>query len=99
MNISTKNENGRLTVSVNGRIDTNTSPQLQTELLEAFQHSSSILLDLEKVAYISSAGLRVLLIAQKTAASKKAVFELANVAPEVMNVLDSVGFSDILMIV
>ncbi|MEG0338670.1 MAG: STAS domain-containing protein [Oscillospiraceae bacterium] len=99
MTITTQNENGRLIVAVNGRIDTNTSPQLQSELLAAFQQNNSITLDLAEVAYVSSAGLRVLLIAQKTAASKKATFELVNVAPEVMNVLDSVGFSDILVIV
>lgn len=99
MTITTQNENGRLIVAVNGRIDTNTSPQLQSELLAAFQQNNSITLDLANVAYVSSAGLRVLLIAQKTAAAKKATFELTNVAQEVMNVLDSVGFSDILVIV
>ncbi|MEG0178369.1 MAG: STAS domain-containing protein, partial [Oscillospiraceae bacterium] len=83
MTITTQNENGRLIVAVNGRIDTNTSPQLQSELLAAFQQNNSITLDLAEVAYVSSAGLRVLLIAQKTAASKKATFELVNVAPEV----------------
>ena len=49
--------------------DTNTSPQLQSAILDAFQRSSHIVLDFEKVPYISSAGLRALLIGQKTANS------------------------------
>ena len=93
----TKNQNGdSVTLVVDGRVDTNTSPQLQKAILEAFQTAKTLTLDLEKVAYVSSAGLRALLIGQKTATSKGAVMELIHVAPTVKMVLDSVGFSKIL---
>ena len=93
----TKNQNGdAVTLMVEGRVDTNTSPELQKAILEAFQTAKTLTLDLEKVVYVSSAGLRALLIGQKTATSKGAKFELIHVAPTVKSVLDSVGFSKIL---
>jgi anti-anti-sigma factor len=60
--------------------------------------AKKLTLDLEKVLYVSSAGLRAFLIGQKTAASKGAAMELTHVAPAVKTVLDSVGFSKILTI-
>lgn len=93
----TKQENGAaVTLVVDGRVDTNTSPELQKAILEAFQSAKSLSVDLEKVVYVSSAGLRAFLLGQKTAASKGATFELLHVAPTVKAVLDSVGFSKIL---
>ncbi|MBQ2830039.1 MAG: STAS domain-containing protein [Oscillospiraceae bacterium] len=95
----TKNQSGdAVTLLVDGRVDTNTSPELQKEILAAFQTAKTLTLDLEKVAYVSSAGLRALLIGQKTAASKGAAMELIHVTPTVKTVLDSVGFSSILTI-
>ena len=92
-----KNQNGDcVTLLVDGRVDTNTSPELQKEILAAFQTAKTLVLDFEKVAYVSSAGLRALLIGQKTATSKGAVMELIHVAPTVKAVLDTVGFSKIL---
>lgn len=84
------------TLQIDGRVDTNTSPELQKAILEAFQSAKNLHLDLTKVVYVSSAGLRALLIGQKTAASKGGAMELLNVAPTVKAVLDSVGFSKIL---
>ena len=93
----TRQENGdQITLLVEGRVDTNTSPQLQQEILAAFQTAKLLTLDLEKVDYVSSAGLRALLIGQKTAGSKGAKMELLHVAPTVKAVLDSVGFTKIL---
>ncbi|MCI8810693.1 MAG: STAS domain-containing protein [Oscillibacter sp.] len=66
--------------------------------MAAFQTAKVLTLDLEKVVYVSSAGLRALLIGQKTAASKRAKMELLHVAAPVKAVLDSVGFSKILTI-
>ena len=95
----TKNQSGdAVTLLVDGRVDTNTSPDLQKEILAAFQTAKTLTLDLEKVVYVSSAGLRALLIGQKTAASKGAAMELVHVTPTVKTVLDSVGFSSILTI-
>jgi anti-sigma B factor antagonist len=98
MIITKKVEGKQITLFVDGRVDTITSPQLQEEILKAFQKAKTVILDFAKVPYISSAGLRALLIGQKTAASKGASFELVNVTDVVMNVLETVGFSKILRI-
>lgn len=95
----TKQQNGTdVTLSIDGRVDTNTSPELQKAILEAFQSAKNLTLDLEKTAYVSSAGLRAFLIGQKTAISKGGAMVLTHVAPAVMNVLQMVGFADILTI-
>lgn len=92
-------QNGSImTLAVEGRIDTNTSPELQKELLKAFQTTKSVIVDFADVPYISSAGLRALLIGQKTAASKGGTMELTNVSDAVFSILDSVGFAKILTI-
>lgn len=96
MTISKLQNGNAVTLQVEGRVDTNTSPELQKAILESFQSAAKLTLDLEKVVYVSSAGLRALLLGQKTAASKGAAMELIHVAPTVKTVLDSVGFSKIL---
>lgn len=96
MTITKLQDGDAVTLQVDGRVDTNTSPELQKAILEAFQGAKSLTLDLEKVVYVSSAGLRALLLGQKTASSKGATMELVHVAPTVKAVLDSVGFSKIL---
>ena len=83
---------------VEGRVDTNTSPLLQQAILNAFQKNSNVVLDFLNVQYISSAGLRALLIGQKTAASKRGSMKLVNVSGMVQEVLDLSGFSSILQI-
>jgi len=98
MVITEKAEGKQITLFIDGRVDTNTSPQLQNEILKAFQNAKTVILDFAKVPYVSSAGLRALLIGQKTAASKGAAFELVNVSDVVMNVLETVGFNKILKI-
>ncbi len=98
MTISSTIKDNEALLQIDGRVDTNTSPQLQSAILNAFQRSSRLVLDFAKVPYISSAGLRALLIGQKTANSKRAVMELIHVSPTVMTILQSVGFADILTI-
>ena len=83
---------------VDGKVDTNTSPGLLQEILLAFQRKNKIVVDFLNVSYLSSAGLRALLIGQKTALSKKGSMRLANVSQAVKNVLDLSGFSSILEI-
>lgn len=99
MNIVKATDNNGVTLSPDGRVDTLSAPQLQSAILQAFQSEKRITLDFSKVAYISSAGLRVLLIGQKTAAAKGGSLTLRNVPEIVMNVLDMSGFSNILNIV
>ena len=98
MTITEKNDGGRITLEVDGRVDINTSPKLQEAILNALKASKNCALDFSKVVYLSSAGLRALLIGQKTASSKGAKLELHNPTPTVKAVLDSVGFSKVLTI-
>lgn len=85
-------------MEVVGRVDTVTHAELQKELLASFQTESHIVLDFAGVDYISSAGLRALLIGQKTASSKSGTMKLINVAEPIMKVLQMSGFDGILTI-
>jgi len=98
MTITVKSEGAQTTLTIDGRVDINSSTKLQEAILEAFKASKHVILDFSKVVYLSSAGLRALLIGQKTAASKGAKIELQNPTPTVKAVLDSVGFSKVLAI-
>jgi anti-anti-sigma factor len=90
-----RNDNATMLV-IWGRIDTLTSPKLQQAVLNAFQKSKDVVLDFEEVEYISSAGLRVLLIGYKAARSKNGSLKLTKVKPAVMEVLTMTGFQEIL---
>lgn len=98
MKITENRTEDTILLTVEGRVDTNTSPQLQERLLKAFQKGSRVILDFEQVEYVSSAGLRALLIGQKTANSKKGSMKLIHVQEAVQEVLDLSGFSAILTI-
>ena len=97
MNINKENNNGELNVMIEGRIDTTTAPALETEFKGSFDGCESLVLDFEKVEYISSAGLRVLLSSQKVM-SKKGGMKLINVSEDIMEIFEVTGFSDILTI-
>ena len=95
MNI-TKNTVGKeLTLKLEGRLDTTTVGQLEVELNAIPEDVKNLVFDFESLDYISSAGLRQLLIAQKKMGSKDAM-KLVNVRPEVYEVLEISGFSDII---
>lgn len=94
----TKNLDGtHLNVLVEGRVDTVTAPEFESQVAGALDTVTALTLDLENLEYISSAGLRVLLSLQKTM-QKKGEMVLKNVKPEVMEIFDVTGFSDILSI-
>jgi anti-anti-sigma factor len=99
MTISKSKDNDTLVISLDGRLDTTTAPQLQAELIPEFDNAKEILLDFASVAYVSSAGLRVLLMGEKTAKAKSASMKLSNVSEEIMEVFEMTGFSGILNIV
>ena len=85
-------------IALVGRLDTTTAPDLEKELKELFEKGTSQLcLDFEQLDYISSAGLRVLLFAQKSL-SENGKMTIRNVKPEIMEVFDITGFVDILTI-
>jgi anti-sigma B factor antagonist len=83
---------------VTGRIDTVTAPDLQAVLMPEFSQMKDITLNLSAVNYISSAGLRVLLAAQKESKKQGVKFVLTGVIDEVMEVFRMTGFNDILTI-
>ena len=97
MEIKTKAEGNRLTISVAGRVDTVTAPELEAEL--KFGDATSVVIDLGDVPYMSSAGLRLLLTAHKTMLGKGGELQIANVQPSVKEVFDITGFSDILNLI
>ena len=83
-------------LALSGRLDTTTAPELEAELKSCLEGIEGLEFDLSDLEYISSAGLRVLLFAQKSMAGKTMV--VRNVKPEIMEVFDITGFSDILTI-
>ena len=98
MTINEKKDGPKIILQVEGRIDTNTSVVLQTEILRALQKTNVLTLDLEKTDYVSSAGLRTFLIAYKTADSKGGSFQLQNVSDIILDILNKSGFSKFLNI-
>lgn len=95
MKIDFKKDNGILNVALDGRLDTTTAPEFDKFLGENYDTADSIVIDCKKLAYISSAGLRVLLSAQK---KTKGAMKLVNVCELVMEVFEMTGFADILVI-
>ncbi len=89
------NEN-ELTIALEGRLDTSTSPELEQVLKEELPKVSKLILDFEKLDYISSAGLRVLLFAQKTMNSTQGSMKIRNVGEIIMEIFEVTGFQDIL---
>ena len=93
-----KNLDGdKLNIAVEGRLDTTTAPELEAELKSSMDGISELILDFSKLEYVSSAGLRVILAAQKTM-NKQGTMKLVNVNDEVMEVFEITGFVDILTI-
>lgn len=97
MTISKQQNGNALTLALEGRLDTMTSPELENELKASLEGIDSLTLDFSKLEYISSAGLRVLLSAHK-AMSGKGGMTVRNVNEIVREVFDVTGFSDILTI-
>ncbi len=86
-----------LLVAVEGRLDTTTAPQLEENVRSSIDGISSLVFDFEKLEYISSAGLRVLLAMQKIM-NKQGSMTIRNVNETVMEVFEVTGFVDILTI-
>ena len=97
MNINKTQEGSKLTVALEGRLDTVTAPQLEGDLRSSVNGVTELVFDLEKLDYVSSAGLRVLLSAQKVM-KRQGEMVITNVKPEIMEIFDVTGFSDILNI-
>lgn len=97
LNINKTIKDATLYYALEGRLDTITSPELEEELKASLENAQALVLDFEKLEYISSAGLRVLLSAQKTMA-KRGEMKLTHVNETVMEIFEVTGFADILTI-
>ena len=97
LNITKNFDQDVLTVELEGRLDTTSAPQLEETLKESLPEVKELVLDFAKLEYISSAGLRVLLAAQKTM-SKQGSMKLIHVSDLVKEIFEVTGFVDILTI-
>ena len=93
-----KNLNGtELTVTITGRLDTTTAPQLEAEFKQSINGVEKLVLDFTALEYLSSAGLRVLLAAQKVM-NKQGEMVVRNINETISEIFDVTGFSDVLTI-
>ena len=97
MNINIEKENGITVMKIEGRLDTTTAPELEKAINNEDEALKNLVLDFKGVDYISSAGLRVLLTAQKKM-NVQGQMELNNVSEAVMDIFEMTGFADILVI-
>lgn len=97
MTITKKTEGNALTITLEGRLDTSTAPELEAELGASLDGVTDLTLDLEQLLYLSSAGLRVILGAQKRM-NKQGTMTVVHVADAIMEVFEITGFVDILNI-
>ena len=95
MKINSNSSDGFLNIELDGRLDTTTAPELERFIGENYSGTGSIVINCERLEYISSAGLRVLLSTQK---KTKGNMRLKNVCELVMEVFELTGFADILVI-
>ena len=94
--LQTKNENA-LTIALAGRLDTTTAPELEAVLNDALAGTEELTFDFEKLDYISSAGLRVLLSAQKTM-NRQGTMKVIHANEMILEIFEVTGFADILTV-
>ena len=97
MTIQMRKEDTSLSLALEGRLDTTTAPQLEAELKSNLDGVTDLTLDLDKLEYLSSAGLRVLLSAQKIMARQGAM-TVTHVNETIQEIFEITGFADILTI-
>lgn len=97
MNLATERDNEKLTISISGKVDTVTAPELEEFISANLDGVTELVLDLADMNYTSSAGLRVLLKTQKQM-NVRGSMKVTHVQEDVMEIFDMTGFSDILTI-
>ena len=97
MKIQATTEGTKLTIALDGRMDTTSAPQLEEVLKENLRGVTELVMDFAELVYISSAGLRVLLAAMKLM-KKQGSMVVRNVNETVMDVFEVTGFADMLTI-
>ena len=98
MNVKQKTEGKKKTIMISGKVDTNTAPEFLQYLEEAMPGVEELILDFKGLEYISSAGLRVILFAQKTMNAQGSM-KVMNVNADIMELFELTGFTDILTII
>ena len=98
MNLTKKAAGDALTIALEGRLDTTTSPQLDNELDVSLEGVKDLTLDFSELTYISSAGLRVLLRAQRKMNGCQGTMRVTGVSDSIMEIFEITGFSEILTI-
>ena len=97
MTINKKQQGTELEVALAGRLDTTTAPQLEAELKQSLDGVTALVLDFAELAYLSSAGLRVLLAAQKTM-NQQGTMEIHHVNETITEIFEVTGFAEILTV-
>lgn len=98
MTINKKTNGSTLTISVEGRLDTITAPELEAVIKDSVSDITDLVLDLNELEYISSAGLRVLLAGQRLMNAKKGTMTVTNCSENITEIFEITGFADILTI-
>jgi anti-anti-sigma factor len=98
MNIVATDKENAIVLSLSGRLDTTSAPDFQNDLMAKIETGLDVVLDFKELAYVSSAGLRVLLMGEKAAKSKDITMKLQNVSADIMEVFEMTGFNDVLNI-
>ncbi|MBR1507342.1 MAG: STAS domain-containing protein [Eubacterium sp.] len=97
LNIEKKQDGSNLDIKVSGKLNTTTSPELEQSINESIDGVTALTFDFAELSYISSAGLRVLLSAQKKM-NKQGSMVVKNCTSEILEIFEVTGFSDILTI-
>lgn len=97
MTISKKLEETKLTITLEGRLDTTTAPALEVELKQSLDGITELIFDFDKLEFLSSAGLRILLATQKIM-NQQGTMVVKNVNEVIAEVFDVTGFTDIFSI-
>lgn len=97
MTINKNQEGASITLTLTGRLDTTTAPQLESEINAIDSETTRLVLDFTGLDYVSSAGLRVILASQKKM-QKQGSMVVKNVSETIMEVFEITGFADILTI-
>ena len=98
MNIEFIKNGTTLTVKPKGRLDTVTSPELEKRMAPEMEGMTEIIIDMERVEYISSGGLRVLLAAEQEMEDRDGQMKVIHVNEHIMKILDITGFLDIITV-
>ena len=98
MNITSVTNGKQVTIALEGRLDTTSAPELEKELGANLDGVEELILEFEKLRYLSSAGLRVLLAAQKKMNAQKGSMVIKHVNEMIMEVFEVTGFLDILTV-